>query len=85
MQTKLTLKLQERLIVQAKEYAQTSGKSLSQIVADYFSLLIKKKVADQKATAPLPPITQRLKGILAKPALSINKDDYKRYLEDKYL
>ena len=36
MQTKLTLRLDEHLIENAKVFAKQSGKSLSQMVADYF-------------------------------------------------
>ena len=39
MQTKLTLRLEEDLIVGAKAVAKRSGRSVSQIVADYFALL----------------------------------------------
>jgi len=39
MQTKLTLRLDEDLIAGAKAFAQRSGRSVSQIVADYFALL----------------------------------------------
>ncbi|HZC00332.1 MAG TPA: DUF6364 family protein, partial [Gammaproteobacteria bacterium] len=38
MQTKLTLRLDKKLIEAVKRYAEISGKSLSQLVADYFSL-----------------------------------------------
>ena len=37
MQTKLTLRLDAHLIAQAKARAQRQGKSLSQVVADYFA------------------------------------------------
>ena len=36
MNTKLTLRLDENLIKSAKNYASSSGKSVSQLVADYF-------------------------------------------------
>ena len=39
MQTKLTLRLDENLIAGAKAFAKRSGRSVSQIVADYFALL----------------------------------------------
>ena len=39
MQTKLTLRLEDSLIQQAKNYAKQHNKSLSQIVADYFHML----------------------------------------------
>ena len=37
MQTKLTLRLEDQLIEQAKSYAAHAGKSVSQIVSDYFT------------------------------------------------
>jgi hypothetical protein len=37
MQTKLTLRLEDTLIQQAKSYAKQHDKSLSQAAADYFS------------------------------------------------
>ena len=39
MQTKLTLRLEEQLIERAKAHAKKRGKSVSQMVADYFALL----------------------------------------------
>ncbi len=45
MQTKLTLRLEDKLIKQAKE----QGKSLSQIVADYFTVFTKQnKIKNKK-------------------------------------
>jgi hypothetical protein len=78
MQTKLTLRLEEELIQQAKEYAKQQNKSLSQIVGDYFRMLSR-----QTESSPLPPITQSLTGILK--GHRIDKDDYKHYLRGKYL
>jgi len=42
MNTKLTLRLEEELIKSAKNHANIIGKSVSQMVADYFYLLDKK-------------------------------------------
>ena len=39
MNTKLTLRLDEDLIRAAKRYAGNSGKSVSQLVADYFAVI----------------------------------------------
>ena len=39
MQTKLTLRVDEKLVKKAKAYAKKTGKSVSQLVAEYFSLL----------------------------------------------
>ena len=80
MQTKLTLRLEENLINQAKKYAAGEKKSISKIVADYFSLLVQK---NQTTNSELPPITQSLIGILS--SSSIDESDYRQYLEKKYL
>ena len=78
MQTKLTLRLDQSLIQQAKKYAKQNDKSLSQVVSDYFLLL----TSNPKKT-DIPPITKSLVGIL-----KLNDNDiagYKKHLEDKYL
>ena len=80
MQTKLTLRLDENLIKSAKSHANISGKSVSQMVADYFYLLDMKTI---KKPAQLTPIVKSLKGSLQD--TDLDESDYKRYLEDKYL
>jgi plasmid stability protein len=76
MQTKLTLRLDESLIKQAKVYAEQHDKSLSQVVADYFRLLTQGVESPEP-----PPITQSLIGVIK----DVDEDDYKSHLEDKYL
>ncbi len=78
MQTKLTLRLEDELIKQAKEHAKKQGKSLSQIVADYFTIFTIKNKKQKIA-----PITQSLIGILKDS--SLDEKDYKKHLEEKYL
>jgi hypothetical protein len=78
MQTKLTLRLEDNLIARAKDYSKRSGKSLSEVVADYFAHLEKPA-----PVRDLPPVTSALKGLL-KPA-SLDRKDYRDYLADKYL
>lgn len=80
MQTKLTLRLEDHLIAQAKSYAAQTGKSVSQLVAEYFKLLTSQKV---KAISPSTPITQSLRGLLRESTL--DEKDYKKYLEEKHL
>ncbi len=80
MQTKLTLRLEDQLIEQAKSYAAQAGKSVSQIVADYFKLLTTQKA---KTNTPSTPITQSLRGVLRESKLG--EEDYKKYLEGKHL
>jgi len=78
MQTKLTLRLEESLIQQAKRYAKQHDKSLSQVVSDYFQILTQKE-----EEVETPPITRSLIGILEDSHVEI--DDYKKHLEKKYL
>ena len=79
MQTKLTLRLEEELIEQAKVYAARAGKSVSQIVADYF-----KVITDPGNQAPKSaPVTKSLRGLLK--GADLDEKDYKKHLEEKHL
>jgi len=80
MQTKLTLRLEDDLILQAKTFAKASGKSVSQIVADYFALLTEEETSENTR---LTPMVRSLKGALR--GADIDIKDYHDYLEDKYL
>ena len=79
MSGKLTLRIDERLIKKAKTYAKRRGKSVSALVSDYFSML--ETEGDRKEK--LPPKVASLRGILKGKDVSI--EDYKKYLEEKYL
>ncbi len=79
MQTKLTLRMDERVIVKAKSEARRRGKSVSRMVADFFDSL-----DDRRARrAGVPPITKSLLGALK--GRRVSERDYKRHLEEKYL
>jgi hypothetical protein len=60
MQTKLTLRLEEKLIVRAKAWARKRGVSLSQAVATLFEQL------PGAQTQSLSPWTQKLVGLAAR-------------------
>lgn len=80
VQTKLTLRLDEDLIQHAKLYAADEGKSVSQIVSEYFTMLLAK---EKKPAAPQSaPVTQSLRGLLKKS--SRDENDYRKHLEKKY-
>ena len=80
MQTKLTLRLDERLIKQAKKYARQTGKSVSQMVADYFTLLGPSEMRDN---SQYTHTVQSLKGVLR--SGGVDEEDYRRHLGEKYL
>jgi len=81
MNTKLTLRLNNELIDNAKIYAKHEGKSLSQIVTDFFAAISSNKIQSQNIK--LKPKTSKLysslKGSLA------SKEDYKKHIVKKYL
>ena len=74
MQTKLTLRLEDTLINQAKDEAKKRGISLSKLVGEYFELFLQKEKIEKES------ITAQLSGIL-----DVNEEDYKKHLEKKYL
>ena len=80
MQTKLTLRLDDRLIKRAKAYAKRTGKSVSEMVADYFSVLGSRSADRDK---DLTPAVRSLKGALREADVDIK--DYHTYLRDKHL
>ena len=82
MYTKLTLRMDSKIIEQAKQYAEEHGSSLSQLVAEYFAVLTAKDEGAETFERKLPPITRSLVGVLKES--EYNPEDYRRYLEDKY-
>jgi len=80
MQTKLTLRIDEKLIKRAKAYAKGTGKSVSQMVADYFALL---GPCEEENNSKDTPTVQSLRGVLRD--AGVDQKGYKRHLEEKYL
>ncbi len=80
MATKLTLRIDEELIARAKTYAKQSGKSVSRLVADFFTLLSQ---SDEEEAFKITPKVKSLYGLLQD--ATIDFDDYKRHIEQKYL
>jgi len=80
MQTKLTLRIDDELIDRAKSYARRSGKSVSQLVADYLEMLPEPHRSQPR---PLTPILESVRGVLA--GSGLDEEDYRRHLEEKHL
>ena len=79
MNVKLTLRLDERLISIAKRHSRESGKSVSQLVADYFALI------DVDEEIPGTEITPRVRGLIGSlKGATVTEPDYRRHLEEKY-
>ena len=79
MQTKLTLRMDDELIAAAKAYAEGAGKSLSQMVAEYFEALTKVG----REPVEMTPTVARLRGSWK--GANVDEQDYYAHLEDKYL
>jgi len=78
MNTKLTLRLDDKLIASAKRHSAESGKSVSQLVSDFFTL-----IDAQDVDVEVTPRVRALRGVLA--GSGLDERDYRRHLEDKYL
>jgi len=82
--SKLTLSINQMVIDEAKEYAKSSGKSLSSIVEEYLKSLTKTEQSKKKKTSM--ELVRELKG-----SVKLPKDftSYKEILQDalveKYL
>ena len=75
--TKLTLRLDERAVEQAKRYAARRGTSVSRLVERYFASL-----ADGEDGGALPPSTAWFAN--RPPAAPVDPDAYDRYRDAKY-
>lgn len=82
MSTKLTLRMERRLIQRAKRYARARGTSVSRLVAGFFALLGGKRATEGPEGDELPPVTRSLLGSLA--GTELDEEDYRRYLEEKH-
>ncbi len=82
MNTKLTLRLDDSLIANAKVYAAQEGRSVSELVAAYFSALGRQSPHAATAATARPSKTDQLVGALA--GLPLDEQDYKKHLEAKY-
>ena len=81
MSTKLTLRLDDKLINNAKKAARSRGVSLSKMVGDYFNTIS----SQQKKEIQESPVLSEISGILS-PRADVKKliKSHKRHLEEKY-
>ncbi len=82
MNTKLTLRLDDSLITNAKTYAAKEGRSVSDLVAAYFAALGKNSPGLAAPAAARASKTDQLVGALA--GLKLDEQDYKKHLKAKY-
>jgi hypothetical protein len=78
METKLTLKLDQKVIKSVKLYAESNNRSLSRLVEDYF----RKLVEENEPAKKFSPLVEELSGVIS--AKDLKNLDYASYLEHKY-
>lgn len=84
MNTKLTLTIQHTLIEKAKVYAKGQGRSLSDIVENYFKVIVKEEEEEVFSKA-LTPIANSLRGSFKAPADFDYKQELTKALAKKYI
>jgi len=82
MNTKLTLTIEQSLIEKAKEYAKGKGRSLSDIVENYFKVIVKEEGVIKRESTP---IADSLRGSFKAPKDFDYKKQLTKSLTEKYL
>ena len=80
MTVELTLKIEENLVKQASRFSSKTGIPISKLVADYFAQL---DLDSAKKESELTPVVRSILGSLR--GSKVTEQDYRTYLEEKYL
>jgi len=78
MNTKLTLRMDETVVRKAKGEARRRGKSVSQMVSEFFDSL----GPGDRTSPKLPPLTKSLVGVLR--GFKVKEKDYIAHLHKKH-
>ncbi len=81
METKLTLRLNDRIIKRAKIYARKQRTSLSKMIESYLDSLTSEKNEEE---AEITPLIESLSGVIDLPEDFDYKKEYRDYLTEKY-
>lgn len=79
MNTKLTLKLDNSIIEQAKSYAKVKNTSLSKLIESYLG-----KLVESNSTHEVTSLVKSLSGTVDLPENIDYKKEYKKHLVTKY-
>ncbi len=80
METKLTLRLNKRVIDMAKDYAHIHNISLSKMIESYLESITRQK----SETAEITPLVESLSGVINLDENFDFRKDYSNYLTEKY-
>lgn len=82
MNTKLTLTIEEEIILRAKKYAKKNGRSLSAIIENYLKVITKEET---KVKKEITPLVKSLRGSFKAPKNYDYKKELSEGLSEKYL
>jgi len=85
MNTKLTLSLKKTVIENAKIYAKGTGRSLSEMVENYFKSLMSNSNNNKNNEDEFESSIKKITGIVSLPPNFDGKKAVQEYLEEKYL
>lgn len=80
METKLTLRLNKRVIERAKDYANNHNISLSKMIESYLEAITNQKPVSTEIT----PLVESLSGVIGLDENVDYRKVYTNYLTDKY-
>jgi len=80
MDTKLTLRLRKSVIERAKQYAQNHRISLSKMIESYLESI----TAQKSKNTEISPLVESLSGVIHLDNDFDYKNDYSKYLTEKY-
>lgn len=79
MDTKLTLKINDSVIEQAKLYAKNKNTSLSKLIESYLNKLITPEESHE-----ITPLVKSISGVIELPEAKNLKQEYREYILKKY-
>jgi Family of unknown function (DUF6364) len=82
MNTKLTLTIEEAIIVKAKNYARSKKSSLSNLIENYLKAVIKEEINEESKTTS---IVKSLRGSFKAPKNFDYKAELSKRISEKYL
>lgn len=82
MEAKLTLRLNDKVIERAKNYARSHKISLSKLVESYLDSITKQKEEERKIS--ITPLVESLSGVIDLPVDFDYKKEYRDYLDEKH-
>ena len=82
MNTKLTLTIEETVILKAKDYARNKKSSLSRLIENYLKAVIKEDIIELRETTS---IVKSLQGSFKAPKNFDYKNELSKRLSEKYL